>query len=85
MVAPLWTDLVATGRNSGIRYEDTGDGRFVVEFREMEHYDEPTALETFEIIEEVTSPISGAVGCASEPWVKAGAMAAHVKGYNCNF
>ena len=50
MVAPLWTNLLTTGRNSGIFYEDTGDGRFVVEFREMEHADEPLALETFEVI-----------------------------------
>jgi len=38
------------------------------------------SLDTFEIIEEVTSPVAGAVGCAAEPWVKAGDMAAHVKG-----
>ncbi len=50
MVAPLWTDLVATGRNSGVYHGDTGDGRFVVEYREMSHAEDPTALETFEII-----------------------------------
>lgn len=50
MVAPLWTDLVASTRSSGVYYEYRGDDTFVIEYREMGHIQDPTALETFQVI-----------------------------------
>ena len=53
MVGPLWTDLrTSSTRQSGVYWEDTGDGRFVIEYREMEHFNVPSPpiYETFEVI-----------------------------------
>lgn len=50
LIAPLWTDLVAYGGDSGVYYEDLGDGRFVVEWRNMEHWSDPSVLETFQVV-----------------------------------
>jgi hypothetical protein len=52
MIAPLWTDLdpSVSGPDKGIYTRNTGDGRFVIEFRNIARWNHPSIRETFETI-----------------------------------
>ncbi|MGC8797285.1 MAG: C25 family cysteine peptidase [candidate division WOR-3 bacterium] len=54
MIAPFWDDLnpdeTSNGYGTAYQYYDTVQHRFIIEFREFAHYNQPNIRETFQVI-----------------------------------